>query len=193
MPTLDPTTLLTEWRDGNRAALDQLFPLVYADLRERAHKYLGGEREGHTLTTTGLVHETYLKLLDVARVRWQDRAHFLALAATAMRRVLVEYARRHRALKRGAGQAPLELEESGLVLDEAASLSADRADQMLALDAALERLAQLNQRLSQTVEMRFFGGMSVEEVAGALGLAESTVKLDWQKAKAWLYRELASS
>ena len=90
MQTQDPTTLLTQWRDGNRTALDQLFPLVYADLRERAHRYLGGEREGHTLTTTGLVHETYLKLLDIERVRWQDRAHFLALAATAMRRVLVE-------------------------------------------------------------------------------------------------------
>lgn len=193
MQTHDPTTLLTEWRDGNRSALDQLFPLVYADLRERAHYYLGGEGEGHTLTTTGLVHETYLKLLDITRVRVQDRAHFLALAATAMRRVLVEYARRHRSLKRGAGQVPGELGDTSLLLDEAATLSAERADQMLALDAALERLGQLNPRLSATVEMRFFGGMTVEEVARALEIAESTVKLDWQKAKAWLYRELDPS
>ena len=193
MQTQDPTTLLTEWRDGNRDALDRLFPLVYADLRERAHSYLSGEREGHTLTTTGLVHETYLKLLDADRVRWNDKAHFLALTAIAMRRVLVDYARRHRALKRGAGQEVVELGANALVLDEAASLSAERADQMLALDAALQQLAALNERLAKIVEMRFFGGMTVEETARALDLAESTVKLDWQKAKAWLYRELAAS
>jgi len=191
MQTRDPTTLLTEWRDGNRAALDELFPLVYDDLRRRAHNYLGGEREGHTLTTTALVHETYLKLLDVTRVRWQDRAHFLALAATAMRRVLVEYARRHKALKRGGGQGALSLEPDSPAPGEALTLSADRADQMLALDRALGRLSALDERLSRTVELRFFGGMTVEETAEALDLAPSTVKLDWQKAKAWLYRELA--
>ena len=139
------------------------------------------------------MHETYLRLLDVERVRWNDTAHFLALTAIAMRRVLVDYARRHRALKRGAGQPEVELTSHALVLDEAASLSAERADQMIALDAALQRLAGLNERLARIVEMRFFGGMTVEETGRALDLAESTVKLDWQKAKAWLYRELAAS
>ena len=189
MQTQDPTTLLTEWRDGSRAALDQLFPLVYEDLRERAHRSLRHEREGHTLTTTALVHETYLKLLDVSRVRVQDRAHFSALAATAMRRVLVDYARRHRAEKRGGGNAAAEAPLS-FGLDEPATVAVARADDMLELDEALGRLAELNERLSRTVEMRFFGGMTIEEIAQALGLAESTVKLDWQKARAWLYREL---
>jgi RNA polymerase sigma factor (TIGR02999 family) len=179
----DATTLLTAWRDGNRAALDQLFPLVYEELRGRAHRSLRGEREGHTLTTTALVHETYLKLLDVSRVRVQDRAHFLALAATAMRRVLVDYARKHRAQKRGQGQALLGL-------DDPMTLAVQRAGEMLELDEALGRLSTLNERLSRTVELRFFGGMTVEEIAEALDLAPSTVKLDWQKARAWLFREL---
>lgn len=192
MPTPDPTTLLTEWRDGNRAALDQLFPLVYEDLRRRAHRSLRGERAGHTLTTTVLVHETYLKLLDVSRVRIQDRAHFLALAATAMRRVLVESARRYRAAKRGGGQqgtpgaGPFDLENTGV-------LSFQRASEMLALDEALARLEAIQPRLARTVELRFFGGMTVEETAEALELAPRTVKLEWQKARAWLYRELADS
>ena len=189
MQTQDPTTLLTEWRDGSRVALDQLFPLVYEDLRERAHRALRNEREGHTLTTTALVHETYLKLLDVSRVRVQDRAHFYALAAMAMRRVLVDYARRHRAEKRGGGSPGAESPLS-FGLDEPATVASERVDEMLELDEALGRLAELNERLSRTVEMRFFGGMTVEEIAQALGLAESTVKLDWQKARAWLYREL---
>jgi RNA polymerase sigma factor (TIGR02999 family) len=181
----DPTTLLTKWRDGDRAALDQLFPLVYEDLRARAHRSLRQERAGHTLSTTALVHETYLKLLDINRVRVQDRAHFFALAATAMRRVLVDYARRHRAEKRGGPNADLNPH-----LAEPATMAAERAGEMLELDAALNKLAALNERLSRTVEMRFFGGMTVQEIAQALDLAESTVKLDWQKARAWLYREL---
>lgn len=188
----DATTLLTEWRDGNRAALDELFPLVYEELRLRAHRCLRGEDEGHTLTTTALVHEAYLRLLDVSRVRWQDRSHFLALAATAMRRVLVDYARRHRAAKRGGGRELESLNPELLHADSAVTLSAERADQMLTLDEALDRLAAVNERLSQTVEMRFFGGMTVEETAEALDVAPSTVKLDWLKAKAWLYQELES-
>ena len=186
----DATTLLTEWREGNRAALDELFPLVYEHLRQRAHNYLRGEGEGHTLTTTALVHETYLKLLDVSRVRWQDRAHFLALASTAMRRVLVDYARRHNAAKRGGGQNAESVNPDSLHLESVAALSTDRADQMLALDRALEKLSEIDERLARTVELRFFGGMTVEETAEALELAQSTVKLDWQKAKAWLYQEL---
>jgi RNA polymerase sigma factor (TIGR02999 family) len=190
MPMRDATTLLTEWRDGNRAALDELFPLVYEELRRRAHGYLRGESEGHTLTTTALVHETYLRLLDVTRVRWQDRAHFLALAATAMRRVLVDYARRHQAAKRGGGRTAESLESESLPLDAAAQLSAERAEQMLALDRALGKLSDHEPRLVRVVELRFFGGLTVDETAEALDLAPSTVKLDWQKAKAWLYREL---
>ncbi len=186
---LDATTLLIEWRSGSRDALDQLFPLVYEDLRARASRALRGERTEHTLTTTALVHETYLKLLDVTRVRVQDRAHFLALAATAMRRVLVDYARRHRAQKRGGGAIPEQLTfgEGGPVV------SVDRAEQMLALDEALERLTGINPRYAQMVELRFFGGMTIEQTAEALDLAASTVKLDWQKAKDWLYRELAET
>lgn len=184
MQTGDPSTLLTKWRDGSRAALDELFTLVYQDLRRRAHLQLLGERDGHTLTTTALVHETYLKLIDVTRVRVQDRAHFLALAATAMRRVLVDYARKHRAQKRSPGG------EASLDFTEPATVAADRANEILELDEALEKLAVLNSRLAVTVEMRFFGGMTVEETAEVLNLATSTVKLDWQKARAWLFREL---
>jgi RNA polymerase sigma factor (TIGR02999 family) len=180
----DPTTLLTSWRRGNRPAMDELFPLVYEDLRRRAHRCLGREAAGHTLTTTALVHEAYLKLIDGDRVQWEDRAHFLALAARAMRQVLVSYARRFKADKRGGGVVPINIEDELMVSDT-------RADQMLALDRALERLTRLNDRLSRTVELRFFGGMTVEEIAAALDVAPSTVKLDWQKAKAWLYRELA--
>jgi RNA polymerase sigma factor (TIGR02999 family) len=188
MASLDATALLIEWRNGDRTALDRLFPLVYEDLRNRASRALQGERTDHTLTTTALVNETYLKLLDVTRVRVQDRSHFLALAATAMRRVLVDYARRHRAQKRGGGVAPRTLTADGAVV-----VSADRAEQMLSLDEALERLARINPRHARMVELRFFGGLTVEQTAEALDLAASTVKLDWQKAKDWLYRELAES
>lgn len=184
------TALLLDWRSGNRAALDELFPLVYADLRDRAHRCLRGEATGHTLSTTALVHETYIKLLDIERVSWNDRAHFLALAATAMRRVLVDHARRHQATKRGGGKTPESLHEGALSLDNPPAVSIERAGQMLALDRALEKLGALNERLSRTVELRFFGGMTVEETAEALDVAPSTVKLDWQKARAWLYREL---
>jgi RNA polymerase sigma factor (TIGR02999 family) len=131
------------------------------------------------------VHETYLKLIAVDRIRWEDRAHFLALSATAMRHVLMNYARRNRTAKRGgADQIRMNLEDAPILTDMG-------ADQLLALDEALDRLAALNERLSRTVELRFFGGLTVEEAAQSLGVAESTVKLDWQKAKAWLYRELA--
>lgn len=186
MDGVDPTTLLTEWRSGNRAALDALFPIVYDELRRRARGYLRSQPVGHTLTTTALVHETYLKLIAVEHVRWEDRAHFTALAARAMRHVLVDYARRTRAAKRGGGVRPTHLEDAPAISDLG-------ADQLLALDEALNRLAQLNERLSRTVELRFFGGMTTEEIAGVLNVAQSTVKLDWQKAKAWLYRELGDA
>ena len=183
MQSPDATTLLAEWRNGSRDALDALFPLVYDDLRQRAHRILQGQPAGHTLSTTALVHESYLKLIKNDRVSWQDRAHFLALAARAMRFVLVSYARSHDAQKRGGGVRPLDL-------DEELALSDERAEQMIALDQALEKLSALSERLGRTVELRFFGGLTVEEIAEALEVAPSTVKLDWQKARAWLYREL---
>jgi len=183
MGRADPAELLAASRSGNRGALDALFSLVYDDLRARAHRLLQGQPSGLTLSTTALVHESYLKLIRNEQLSVQDRAHFLALAAHAMRLVLVSYARSHGAVKRGGGVTPLELEEELL-------LSNERAEQLLALDEALERLAQLNDRLSRTVELRFFGGLTLEETAEALSVAQSTVKLDWQKARAWLYREL---
>lgn len=190
MPSTDAAALLAELRNGNHSAVDRLFPLVYADLRKRARAQLRMQPEGHTLTTTALVHETYLKLIAAERTSWQDRAHFMALAATAMRHVLVDYARHHNALKRGGGRQTEELKEDASFGD-ATEMAHDRADLLLALDSALERLTAVDPRLGKTVELRFFGGMTVEETAEALSLAPSTVKLDWQKAKAWLYHELA--
>jgi RNA polymerase sigma factor (TIGR02999 family) len=182
----DATQLLQACRNGSREAFDALFSLVYADLRFKAHRLLQSQPGGHTLSTTALVHESYLKLIRTDRLTLQDRAHFLALAARAMRMVLVSYARTHNAEKRGGGTTSLDL-------DEQLTLSNERAGQMIALDEALERLSRLNDRLSQTVELRFFGGMTVEETAEALGIAQSTVKLDWQKARAWLHRELTDA
>ena len=184
MQSADPTHLLAEWRNGNHAALDELFPLVYHDLRKRARAQLRHQPGGHTLTTTALVHETYLKLIAVERVSWEDRAHFLALAATAMRHVLVSYARRNRAAKRGGGRVALSLDETPLFTDIG-------SERLLALDEALGKLAQVDDRLSRMVELRFFGGLTIEEIAAALGIAQSTVSLDWQKAKVWLKQELA--
>src|ERR1043166_8570269 len=166
-----------------REPLDELFAVVYDDLRDRAHRYLRHEAEGHTLSTTGLVHETYLKLLDVQRVRFQDRTHFLAVAATAMRRVLVDYARRHRAAKRGAGETADTIDPHLVARTDATALAHERAEQMLAVDAALTKLAAIDERAARVVELRFFGGLTIEETADALDLAPSTVKLDWQKAK----------
>jgi RNA polymerase sigma factor (TIGR02999 family) len=183
---LSAAELLAGCRNGNRDAFDKLFALVYSDLRAKAHRLLQSQPGGHTLSTTALVHESYLKLLGTERLTLQDRAHFLALAARAMRMVLVSYARNHSAEKRGGGTPSLDL-------DEALTLSNDRAEQMIGLDEALGRLAKLNDRLSQTVELRFFGGMTVEETAQALDVAPSTVKLDWQKARAWLHRELSDA
>jgi RNA polymerase sigma factor (TIGR02999 family) len=179
----DVTRLLLDAGRGNREALDALFPLVYQELRRRAHAYLRSERTEHTLSTTALVHEAYLQLVDIERVQFRDRGHFLAVAARAMRRILVDSARRHRAAKRGGG-GPV------LSLDEVPTLSVQRSEEILALDRALEKLAGHTERLAQTVELRFFGGLTIEETAGALGIAPSTVELDWNKAKAWLYREL---
>jgi RNA polymerase sigma factor (TIGR02999 family) len=182
-PSDEVTTLLLDARRGRREALDELFPLVYDELRRRAHAYLRDERTEHTLSTTALVHEAYLQLVDIERVEFHDRAHFLAVAATAMRRILVDSARRHRAAKRGGGAGTLSL-------DNVPTVSLQSSEEILVLDGALEKLGRETQRLARIVELRFFGGLTIEETAGALGVAPSTVQLDWQKAKAWLYREL---
>jgi RNA polymerase sigma factor (TIGR02999 family) len=183
---VDPAELLAAYRNGSREAFDALFALTYAELRSKAHHILQGQGTGHTLSTTALVHESYLKLIRSERLTLQDRAHFLALAARAMRLVLVSYARSQTAEKRGGGARPIDL-------DEELTLSAERAGHMLALDEALQRLSELNDRLSRTIELRFFGGLTIEETAEALDVAPSTVKLDWQKARAWLRRELGDA
>ena len=177
------TALLLELRDGDQTMVDALFPLVYDELREIAHRHLRHESPGQTLSTTALVHEAYLKLVDQTRTEWQDRAHFCAVAARAMRRILVDRARRRHAQKRGGRQRPLPLDESRVSVDEQATL-------IVALDDALERLAALRERLAQVVELRFFGGLTEQETAEILGVSTRTVRRDWVKAKAWLFREL---
>jgi RNA polymerase sigma factor (TIGR02999 family) len=177
------TDALAALRAGDTGAMDQLVPLVYEELARIAHRQLGLEAPGHTLSTTALVHEAYLQLVDIERVEFHDRAHFLAVAATAMRRILVDSARRHRAAKRGGGAGTLSL-------DNVPTVSLQSSEEILVLDGALEKLGCETQRLARIVELRFFGGLTIEETAGALGVAPSTVQLDWQKAKAWLYREL---
>lgn len=178
------TDLLALAAAGDRAALDRAFPLVYEELRQLAHRQLRRESEGHTLSTTALVHEAYLRLVDQSRAEWRDRQHFLAVAATAMRRVLVDYARRHHAAKRGAARRPVPLES---VEDVAAE---DRAEFLVLLDDALDRLAGLDDRQARVVECRFFGGYTEEETAEALGIGLRTAKRDWAKARSWLYQEL---
>ena len=167
-------------------AAESLFPLLYDELRRIAHRQLGLERSGHTLCTTALVHEAYMKLADQTRAHFASRAHFLAVAAQAMRRVLIEYARRVRSDKRGGKWQRLDLDQVEIPVEE-------RAEALVSLDGALQRLAALNPRLSQVVECRFFGGMSEEETAIALGVTDRTVRRDWVKAKGWLLTDVASS
>jgi RNA polymerase sigma factor (TIGR02999 family) len=174
------TALLLACRDGDATAVGRLFPLVYDELRRIAHGQLGRERAGHTLDTTALVHEAYLKLVDQTQVKLVDRSHFLAVATQAMRRILVDYARRYRADKRGGGAARVSLSEELIVAEE-------RADMLLALDEALVDLARLDERVSRVVECRFFGGLTEEETAEVLGVTARTVRRDWTKAKGWLH------
>jgi RNA polymerase sigma factor (TIGR02999 family) len=178
------TELLLQVREGDPEAMNHLFPLVYEQLHRLAHWQLQHERTGHTLDTGALVHETFLKMVDQPRVHWQDRAHFFRVASWAMRRILVDYARRHRALRRGGGVPPLSLEEEVAV--------SQQSDQLVALDEALERLAVVNERLSQVVECRYFGGLTEAETAEALGVTPRTVQRDWRKARDWLALELGS-
>lgn len=177
------TGLLLAWRAGDRAALDRLFPLVYEELRGIAHRQLRRENPERSLATTGLVHEAYLKLVDQTRVQWADRAHFFGVAAGAMRRILVDQARRRGAVKRGGARKRISLSDVPVAIQE-------RADTLVALDEALTALAEVDERLSQVVEYRFFGGLTEQETAEALGLTARTVRRDWTKAKGWLQRAL---
>ena len=180
------TQLLHDLSGGNRTVVDKLMPMVYEELRSLAMYKLRGERPDHTLNATALAHEAYLKLVDQKLVTWQNRAHFFALAAQAMRRILVNYANQRRAEKRGGGQ-PM------VTFDEQAIKRETRAEDLLALDEALERLAKLNKRQSKIVEYRFFGGLSQPEIAEVLGISEITVRRDWRFSRAWLSREIKQS
>jgi RNA polymerase sigma factor (TIGR02999 family) len=185
-PAKDVTQLLVAWSNGDQTALDELIPLVYEELHRLAQRRLGRERLGHTLQPTALVHEAYLRLIDQKNVRWQNRAHFFAVAAQLMRRILVDYARRRHYAKREGGALRVTFDEAELV-------SKERAADVVALDDALTALATLDPRKSQIVELRFFGGLSIEETAEALGVSPGTVMRDWTLAKAWLQREISKS
>lgn len=177
------TLLLLAWSDGDQAAFDKLVPLIYEELHRLAHRYISRERPGNTLQTTALAHEAYLRLIDAKSVRWQNRAHFFAVAAQTMRRILVDLARARHSLKCGGGAQQISL-------DAVLVISPERGADMLALDEALSRLAALNPRQSQVVELRYFGGLTDEEVGEVLKISPRTVRSDWRLAKAWLYREL---
>jgi len=177
------TELLVEWSNGNQAALEKLMPLVYEELHRLAHYYMGNERRGHTLQTSGLVNEAYLRLIDQNRVHWQNRSHFFGIAAQMMRRILVDYARSRSCAKHGGG-------DHRVSLDDVQTFSPERPDDVVALDEALKRFAALDPRKSQIVELRFFGGLSIEETADVLGVSEGTVMRDWTLAKAWLRRAI---
>jgi RNA polymerase sigma factor (TIGR02999 family) len=182
-PPNEVTELLREWSQGDETAPDALMPLVYAELRRMAHRYMAGQNRGHTLQTTALIHEAYLRLVKQSDKQWQNRSHFFAVAAQAMRHILVDYARSKQTEKHGGGAPEFSL-------DEALSISQERAAEMVALGDALQELARIDARKSRIVEMRFFGGLSVEETAEVLRLSPVTVMRDWSLAKAWLHREL---
>ena len=179
----DVTQLLVAWGSGDEDALEKLTPLVYANLRGLARHYMAGERPGHTLQATALVNEAYLRLVDLTRVEWQNRAHFFAIAAQVMRRILVDFARSRGQQKRGGG-----LHKTSL--DQALVISAQPDQDLVALDDALQALAALDPRKVQVVEMRFFGGLEEKEIAAVLKISVDTVQRDWKAARAWLYREL---
>jgi len=177
--------LLVAWGGGDRAALEELMPLVYEELRRLARQCMSRERPGHTLQTSALVNEAYLRLVDQKNIRWRDRAHFFGIAARLMRQVLVDYARRRRYAKRGG-------DARRVPLDEAMIVSEERAADVVALDAALNSLAEIDPRQSQIVELRFFGGLSIEETAEILAVSPGTVMREWTLAKAWLRRAITS-
>jgi RNA polymerase sigma factor (TIGR02999 family) len=180
------TQLLLDWREGDQEALNRLIPLVHQELKRLARHYMRRERAGHTLQTSALVNEAYIQLVDYKRVQWKDRAHFLAVAAQVMRRILIDYARNRQSLKRGA-------EARKVSLDEAATLADERAAEMIALDEALTSLAELDPRKSQIVELRYFGGLEIEETAHVINVSPATVKREWAAARLWLHREINKS
>ncbi len=189
MTTASPkevTQLLVDWSHGDQSALDQLMPLVYDELRRLAHRHMGRERAQHTLQTTALVNEAYLRLVEQKHVHWENRAHFFAIAAQFMRRILIDYARKRGYAKRGGGALHVPL-------DEAAVLTEERAADLIALDEALNRLAELDPQQCRVVEVRFFGGLTVEETAAVLGLSVDKVKREWSTAKAWLAKQMSET
>jgi RNA polymerase sigma factor (TIGR02999 family) len=183
-PTDDVTELLHAWTNGDASALDRLVPLVYQELHSLARRHMRQERADHTLQATSLINEAYLRLIDVNRIQWQSRAHFIAVAAQTMRRILVEFARRRHRHKRG-GDVVL------VALDESHDIGHDKGADLVALSDALTALASFDARMGQVVELRFFGGLSVEETADVLHVSPETVMRDWKTAKAWLLRELS--
>jgi len=181
------TEMLAEWSDsGNREALDKLMPIVYDELHRQAARYLRHEREGHTLQTTALVHEAYVRLIGQAEVRWQNRAHFFGIAAEMMRRILVDYARKRQALKRGGDALKL-------TLNEALDSSSEQKLDLISVDEALTKLAGMDKQQARVVELRFFGGLNVDETAEVLSISPRTVKRDWKVAKAFIRRELRAA
>ena len=180
------TALLLHWRSGNEGAVEKLIPLVYDELRRLAKRHMGGERQNHVLQATALVNEVYLRLVDIRRVQWQDRAHFFAMAGRLMRRILVDFARAQRNQKRGGAL-------QRVTLDTNLAVSNETTEDLIAIDEALRSLAAQFARKSQVVELRFFGGLSVAETAEVLKISEETVMRDWKFAKTWLMRELARS
>ena len=182
-PCEDVSNLLLAWSDGDQSALAKLTPIVYDELHRLARYYMAGERTGHSLQTAALVNEAYMRLTDYKRMRWENRAHFFAVSAQLMRRILVDHARRHN-LKRGAGFQHLALEDTAVI-------AGDRSEDFVALDDALQTLARMDPRKAQVVELRFFGGLSVEEAAEVLKVSAVTVMRDWSTARAWLYHEMS--
>ena len=182
-PSHEVTELLIAWGNGTQSALEKLMPLVYEELHRLAHRYMGQERPGHSLQTSGLVNEAYLRLIDQTQTQWQNRAHFFGIAAQMMRRILVDYARSRLYAKRGGGALQV-------TFDEALLVSNERSAEVIALDEALLGLASIDERKSQIVELRFFGGLSIEETAEVLHVSPSTIMREWILAKAWLRREM---
>jgi RNA polymerase sigma factor (TIGR02999 family) len=180
----DVTQLLVDWSNGDRAALDKLLPLVNSELRKLAGRYMRRESPGHTLQTSALVNEAYLRLIDQKNVQWQNRAHFFGIAAQLMRRILIDHARSHQYAKRGGGAVQVSL-------DEAAAVTEERAAELLAVNEALEKLTTMDARKGRIVELRFFGGMTEEETAEVMGVSVPTVQREWRAAKAWLHRMLS--
>ncbi len=179
------TQLLIDWSKGDRAALDQLIPIVESELRRLASRLMGNENPGHTLQTSALINEAYLRLVDQKNVQWQNRAHFFAVSAQIMRHILIDHARSHRYAKRGAGARKIELDETIFMPER-------RAAELVALDDALKELAEMDPRKSEVVELRFFGGLNIEETAEVMKISPATVQREWRRARAWLHRAISN-